>query len=267
MLKHPFDEAIALAADERGGYTGQSHPAYGNMVGPFGGVIGATLLNAVMSHPSRLGDPVALTVHYASPIVDAGFTVHARAIRTNRSTQHWFIELSQGEQVAAFATAVTATRRETWQETAARFPQVPPPEQIVRAPVEPRWSWTGRYDMRFIEGGLVMSDANGDSAQTQLWICDHPPRALDFLSLSAICDAFFPRILIRRPEWTPASTVSLTTYFHADAAQLSGHGSAAVLGVACAPHFGKGFFEQSAEIWSAAGVLLATSHQIVYFKS
>jgi hypothetical protein len=39
-----------------------------------------------------------------------------------------------------------------------------------------------------------------------------------------------------------------------------------VLGVARASHFGKGYHDQVAEIWSRDGLLLATSHQIVYFK-
>lgn len=59
--KHIFDTAIALAPNHEGHYTGHTHPAYGNMVGPFGGVIGAALLNGIMQHPQRLGDPLSLT--------------------------------------------------------------------------------------------------------------------------------------------------------------------------------------------------------------
>ena len=43
-------------------------------------------------------------------------------------------------------------------------------------------------------------------------------------------------------------------------------GSHHVLGVARGLHYGKGFFDQSAEIWSADSVMLASSHQMVYFK-
>jgi hypothetical protein len=236
------------------------------MVGPFGGIIGATLLNAVISHPARLGDPLSLTVHYAAPIADGGFTIHARPVRTNRSTQHWIVELIQDDQVAAFATSVTALRRDTWSATDAVFPQAPPADSIDQAPAIPRAAWTSRYDMRFIDGGPSTADSGGDSSQTRLWIRDHPPRPLDFLSLSAICDAFYPRIFVRRPRWVAVGTVALTTCFHADASQLSDIGTNPVLGVARALHFGKGFFDQAAEVWSAGGMLLATSHQVVYYK-
>lgn len=264
--QHVFDAAISLSIIGNNTYAGRTNPAYGNMVGPFGGTIGATLLNAIVDHPDRLGEPLSLTVHYAAPIADGEFSVQARTMRTNRSTQHWLVELVQAGEVAAFATAVTANRRDTWAATDAIFPQVPLAESIAPAPAVARAAWTSRYEMRFIDGGPGAVDGSDDSSQTRLWIRDQPPRPLDFLSLSAICDTFFPRIFLRRPKWVPIGTVALTTYFHADADQLSAEGTNPVLGVARALNFGKGFFDQSAEVWSAQGSLLATSHQIVYYK-
>ncbi|WP_151638973.1 acyl-CoA thioesterase [Noviherbaspirillum aerium] len=263
---HEFDAAIALTPTGDGGFTGRTHPAYGNMVGPFGGVIGATLLNAVMSDPALLGDPVSLTVHYAAPIADGGFMVRARPLRTNRTTQHWSVELTQEGQVAAFATAVTALRRDTWSATDARFPDVPAASGLAEAPAIPRAAWTSRYEMRFIDGGPDSAVQDGHPSQSRLWIRDQPPRPLDFVSLSALCDAFFPRLFVRRPKWVPIGTVALTTYFHADAARLQAQGTEPLLGIAKALHFGQGFFDQSAEVWSSDGKLLAATHQVVYFK-
>ena len=265
---HSFDAAVALTPQEGNAYLGHTSPAYANMVGPFGGTIGATLLNAVMLHPDRLGDPLALTVNFAAPIADGALAVLARIMRTNRSTQHWMVELQQDGQVAAFATAITAVRRDTWSETDADFPLAPPPAQVPQSPAHPRAAWTGCYEMRFISGmpGDSGAGAGGHPSETRLWIRDQPPRPLDFLSLAALCDAFYPRVLLRRPQWTPAGTVTLTTYFHADAAQLQAHGDAPLLGAARALRFNKGFFDQSAEMWTPAGVLLASSHQAVYFK-
>lgn len=272
--QHVFDAAILLSPQDSHTYTGHTHPAYANMVGPFGGAIAATLLNAVATHPERLGDPLSLTVHYAAPIAEGEFTVQARAMRTNRSTQHWLVELLQAGEVAAYATMVTAVRRDTWGTTVASFPQVPSADSIALVPTPARLPWVDRYEMRFVEGELritdsepeTMDDADGNSSLTRLWIRDHPPRPLDFQSLSAICDAFFPRIFVYRPKRVPIGTVALTTYFHVDAAQLAEVGTDPLLGVAQATHFGKGFFEQQAEVWSGQGVLLATSHQVVYYK-
>jgi acyl-CoA thioesterase len=265
---HVFDAATALApaGGAAGSFSGQTHPAYGNMVGPFGGAIGATLLNAVLCHPTLLGEPVSLTVHFAAPIADGGFSVEARAVRTNRTTQHWHVELIQDAQVAAFATAVTALPRATWEAQDAVFPSVPAAQELERAPAIARAAWTGAYEMRFIDGIPGAPGSDAQTSESRLWIRDAPPRPLDFLALAAICDAFFPRIFVRRPKWVPVGTVALTTYFHADAAALAAQGTAHLLGSARAQRFGKGFFDQSAEVWSGSGELLATSHQVVYFK-
>src|SRR5690606_16843125 len=125
-------------------------------------------------------------------------------------------------------------------------------------------AWTRCYEMRFIDGGPDMPINDEYPSQTRLWVRDHPSRPMDFLSLAAICDVFFPRIIVRRPPFSPAGTVALTSYFHADAAELAEIGTQPVLGVARGQRFGKGFFDQSAEIWSGAGTLLASSHQMVY---
>ena len=48
MAAHAFDTAIALQPLGDGRFTGNTSPAYANMVGPFGGVTAATALNAVL---------------------------------------------------------------------------------------------------------------------------------------------------------------------------------------------------------------------------
>ena len=266
---HPFDSATLLETLPDGSFRGHTSPAYANMVGPFGGVTAACLLQAPMQHPARLGAPIALTVNFAAALADGEFRVAARPLRTNRSTQHWAIELTQGGEVAASATAVFAVRRETWSAPEAAPPaNLPGPETLSRAPLIGRPAWTHHYDMRFARG--AMPDAFDEQLQldseSQVWVRDEPPRPLDFVSLAAICDSFFPRIFVRRRKIAPIGTVSLTTYFHADAALLAAQGARPMLGVAKALNFRNGYFDQVAEVWSDDWQLLASSHQIVYYR-
>lgn len=86
MNQHPFDQALRLEAagsDRPDTWLGASSPAYWNMVGPFGGTTQAILL-----HRSLLGEPIALTVNYASAMAEGPFSITATPVRTNRSTQH-----------------------------------------------------------------------------------------------------------------------------------------------------------------------------------
>ncbi len=267
MNPHPFDEAIRLEPDGNGALTGHTHPAYANMIGPFGGVTAATLLNAALTHADRLGDPVALTVNYAGPVADGPFTIEATPVRTNRSTQHWSMVLRQNEQVVTTATAVFAVRRDTWLSTEAGAPSAPPAQQVPVTTHGSIAAWTAHYEMRFVRGALFdKTPADERDSVSTLWIRDEPPRPLDFAALAALGDAFFPRIMVRRPKRVPFGTVSITTYFHADAALLSAQGVEPMLGTARASHFGRGFHDQTAELWGVDGALLATSHQIAYFK-
>jgi hypothetical protein len=238
------------------------------MVGPFGGITAATMLKAALIHPARLGDPVALTVNYAGPVADGQFRIDAAAVRTNRSTQHWSIELTQNGEAVTTATAVFALRRATWTSTEIGRPQVPQFSDIPRGATGAISAWSRNYDMRFVRGDLLDLSKPEEERDSEsiLWIRDEPPRPLDFTSLASICDAFFPRIMVRRPRRVPFGTVSLTTYFHTNSERLLAQGTKPLLGIAKASHFGNGFHDQSAEVWSEGGHLLATSHQVAYFK-
>ena len=269
---HSFDQALVLESTAPGLFRGHTSPAYWNMVGPFGGITAATALRAILLHPDRLGDPLSLTVNYAGALSTGPFTVQATPVRTNRSTQHWTVSIvqtdAQGEQVVTTtATAVTAVRRETWSLADVAMPTVPGPEGLDAYPPAPGIEWFGRYDLRPVTGALPRQwNGQGDSSLTQVWMRDSPPRPLDFCALAALADVFFPRVWLRRAVHVPAGTVSITVYFHASAAQLEATGTGHVLGQARAQEFRNGFFDQTVQLWSESGTMLATSHQIVYYK-
>jgi acyl-CoA thioesterase len=266
---HPFDKAIQLDTIDENTRRGRTQPEWANMVGPFGGITAATLVRAVETHPDRIGQPLALTVNFAAPIADGDFDVTLRAARTNRSNQHWMLEISQDGDVKTTATALFGSRRDTWEDTEVRPPSAPAPEQV--APGEGPGDfivWGRQYDMRFVEGPFPSEGAQASPiGTTTLWMRDAAQRQVDYPALAALCDIFYPRVFLRRGGFVPAGTISLTTYFHADQDQLDSLGGDYVLGTARANRFSRGYFDQDAELWTRDGVLLATSHQIVYFKS
>jgi hypothetical protein len=276
MTDHPFDKAIALShSDLRAGhFTGTTSSDYWNMVGPFGGTTASVMLQSVLQHPDLLGAPIALTVNYAAALAAGPFDVQATAVRTNRSTQHWTVQITQAgtdggaPQLTTTATVVTAVRRETWSGNDLPMPLVPPPGQVERIGAAPRGiAWIGQYEMRPVSGGIPASwDGGGDHSESLLWMRDAQPRPLDFASLASMSDMFYPRVWLRRARLVPAGTVSITTYFHADAAQLATVGTGYLLGRARGQQFSNGFFDQAAQLWSEAGALIATSSQIVYYK-
>src|SRR4051794_13360885 len=150
---HLFDDATRVAAgDSR--WSGHTSEDYWAFVGPFGGATAATMLRAIIEHPQRSGDPLALTVNFCALVARGPFDLDVRLIKANRSTQHWSVELTQGgTDVATFATAVFAARRASWSHQQAQFPHAPPFEATRRyLNSSLKMSWVKQYDFRFVEG-------------------------------------------------------------------------------------------------------------------
>ena len=264
----PFDlaTAVKVTGDRRIGHTSDGYWAF---VGPFGGATAATVLRSVLEHPQRAGDPVSLTINFCAPIERGPFDLAVREVRTNRSSQHWYVELSQSSGVAATATAVFAVRRPTWALQPARMPPSPPPEDVAVFPQGRSLPWVDQYELRFADGAPDLHEtplAEPASARTLAWIRDRVPRQIDVVSLCSMADAFFGRIFHVRGTLAPFGTISMTVYFHADSADLLRERITTVLGLADARVFHKSYADQTAELWSPSGALLVSTHQVAYYK-
>ncbi len=271
MTPHPLDVAMFLQPAAEGRLTGLTNDAYWNFAGPFGGYTAALLMKAIMDDPRRLGPPVAQTVNFCAPISKGAFDIIVVLQRSGKATQHWSLELRQGDVVAATASIVCANRRETFAHESTARPIVPPPANVPAQSTTGPLAWLARYDFRFIEGapgfgGKPRPTDDLGSARTALWLKDAPDRPLDYVALSALCDCFILRLLQIRGTMVPMSTVSMTSYFHATPDELAAHGTRHLLGIADAKRFNANFHDQSMELWSADGVLLASGVQTVWYK-
>ncbi|GGC50362.1 acyl-CoA thioesterase [Chelatococcus reniformis] len=269
-VPHPLDAATQLTARPDGSYEGHTSTAYWNFTGPFGGVTAACLMRALLDHPRRQGSPVSLTVNYCAPVAEGAFRITPRLARTNRSTQHWSLEITQdGEPPSTTATAVFGARPETFAHAPATPPALPPRESLVPFPSHLAGSaWLRNYDFRFAQLqplGRVPRVEPLPAAQ-ELWIADAPPRPLDFVALAALADTFFARIFVVRGALVPAGTVSMSIFFHATEADLTRQGSEPLRARADSRVFDRGFHDQSAELWGADGTLFVSTHQIVYYR-
>src|SRR5215469_2849779 len=142
---HLFDKATAVTdGDSR--WQARTSPDYHAFVGPFGGFTAATTLRALIEHPQRSGDPLALTVNYCAPIAEGEFDLDVRLVKANRSSQHWCVELSQGgNDVATLATAVFAERRPSWSHQVAQMPEATAFDALRPYP-KAAAPWVKQYD-------------------------------------------------------------------------------------------------------------------------
>lgn len=267
MATHPFDLATKLEPIGESEWLAKTSDAYWNMVGPFGGLIAALLFKAAYADQRRRGEPVALTVNFCAAVTKGEMRIAARPARTNRSTQHWAMEMLQGDECVATGTAMFGSRPDTFAHHPATMPGARSFDALPRFPA-PGTGWIERYDLRFAQGNVGWTGGGEEPADPRslLWVASDPPRPLDFAGLVALCDIFFGRIIHVRQRMVPFGTVSMTAYFHATEADLASQGAAPVLGQADARIFDRGFHDQSAELWGQDGRLLATSHQLVYYR-
>lgn len=262
---HPFDAAIALRPAAAGTYCGHTSEHYWNTISPFGGTTVATLLQAMLAHPQRLGDPLAMTVNFAGPIRQGEFTVEVALARAGRSTQHWRMEIRQAgdDWPVVTGTAVFAVRRETWSDTEAKRPAAAGPDTLPRYDPPAKVPFLQMYDIRYADCDPL---AAGDDSTTQCWISDVPPRPIDFAAIAAYCDSFVPRLFVRKGAPRPISTVTLSINFHIDGATLARQQGRHAFGKARANAFNGGFYDQEGQLWAEDGTLLATTHQLVWFR-
>lgn len=267
---HAFDAALALAPAGPLAWTGHTHPAYANFNGQFGGITAATLLRAIRTAADGPAVPVSMTVNYCAAMVQGAFDVSVREIRRGRTLQHWSADLVQGGKVCATALVALANRQQSWSHAPLSPPTAPPPGQIPRLAMGDGKGWVGQYEMRMIEGSIEHLRGQAplpspQSARSLLWLRHSTLRPLDFEGLMCMSDAFFVRMIQVRNTFPPMGTVSITTYFHCDAAALAGQGDDYLLCNVDSRIFRDTFHDQSAELWSRDGVLLANTHQIVWY--
>jgi acyl-CoA thioesterase len=269
-MTHPFDAALALTPIAKDRQRGETSPYFGNFNGQFGGGTAAILLKAIMNRPDVAGAPVSLTVNFTAAVKPGPYEISVRPVRIGRTLQHWAAEMSQGETIAAAALATFGQRASAWVHAPLAPPEAPSPEEVALTDSAGSPGWSGHYDFRFMEGSLAglrgappLSEPG--SARSLLWLRHAVPRPLDFPGLACASDAFFVRLIQVRNTFPAMGTVSITTQFHADEAMLAAQGDAAMLCRVDSRIFRGNFHDQTAELWSRDGRLLATSHQMVWY--
>lgn len=269
MTDHTFDRAIALTETATGEWSGQSSPDYANMVGAYGGIVAATLLNSILLDSRHTGTPVSQTVNFCTGLGAGDFHIATKLQRAGKYVQHWNTELTQGDTVIATSSIVMGARGDTFSHQPTPKPDVPTADTIEPMGDIIPLEWTKRYDYRFVNGGVKTFGAKRETlgnSQTRVWLADTPRRPLDYLSLAALADCFFLRLIHIRGTMEPMGTVTLTTHFIATPDDLAAQGSDHVLGVVDMNRAQNQFHDQTMQMFGTDGKILATGTQLVWYR-
>jgi acyl-CoA thioesterase len=233
--------------------------------GPNGGYVAALLLRALTE---RVGDaeraPRSLTVHYVSPADVGEVRVSTAVERVGRSVTSCSARLRQDDRLVAIAMSAFAAPRPGPTFCDLVMPEVPAASTfpVVDVPDEAP-AIAHRWDTRWAIGTPPwMEGPAGSEAVAGGWIRHEEPQVADACSVAAITDAWVPPLFSRVREPLIVPTVDLTIHFRASLPLPDASAEDHVLAVFHTDAANEGFVEESGEIWSPTGVLLAQSRQL-----
>jgi acyl-CoA thioesterase len=252
-----FDRAVAIRTED-GAALGEIDPGWNIGDAPNGGYLCAIAVSgllAVVEHP----DPLAVSAHFPSRPRIGPVEVETELVRTGRSQSTALARLVQEGEPRVVVTATFGDLGALEGPTVVRGspPEIPPPEQCVRAegPVAP--VFTQRFDLRMTpESAMWAVGQPSGEARMEGWIRFADGRDADPLSLVVFCDSFPPTVfnVLDLRTWVP--TIEYTVHVRAKprAGWLQCRFTTRYL-------IG-GYLEEDGEVWDSSGHLVALSRQL-----
>jgi acyl-CoA thioesterase len=259
-----LEEALAIRVAADGRVLAYADPRYEAMNGMFGGWTAAILVRAVMADPECAGVPSAITVNYVGTVEPGtDVVVRAHVVGASRSVQHWRVELltAIGERLCAHALLVVTSRRETDGFTQAETPVAADPDTLPAFhPPGP----DGKQIMHRTVSGYPPF-GRGDT-RSLAWVRELSGRAVDVAQVAFLADSYAPRILFVSEGLRMSATMTLSVYFVGAARELDAVGDDYLLTEAVGTRGSDATFGQRAQLWSAAGALIATTEQLCWYR-
>lgn len=227
----------------------------------WGGYVLGVLMKAILSEPHSDAAPISMTVSYIAALKDAPMTVSTRLLRRGATLEFWRAEVSQGDGLVAHAQITLGRRRPTQRFSWIEMPKVAAPEEIESASTS--GGFLREYDIRTIVG----FPAKDGRSLTLNWSRLRDGQPMDHVRLAMAADRFPPRHYAHYGfPGPPASTISLTVYFHATPAEIAAVGDDFMLSQAEGRWGADSLFDMHATVWRRDGLLLITTEQLCWFK-
>jgi acyl-CoA thioesterase len=234
--------------------------------GPNGGYLAAIVLRAVLAEAaSDDRRPRSMTLHYLRPPAEGPCEVEVAVERAGRGLSTVSARLRQGGRDCVLALVALGVDRPGPSLHHHAPPEVQVPDALPGVPdgarVGPDIPFRHRFDIRPALGNVPFEA--GPEALTGGWIRSVEDDPIDEVLLAAITDAWPPAVFstLELPVGVP--TVELTIHFRNAPPRAPGW---------CLVRFrtleaSEGYLEESGEVWSADGQLLAESRQLAVLLS
>jgi len=255
-----FGVATAVQRRSPGSYDAWIHPEWSGPMAPNGGYLAAILLRATRTELGRDNlPPRTLSVHYPRAAAPGPARIDVVALRTGSASAVYRSDMYQNDELICTALLTCAATRSNTLRLPPTMPAVQPWHEIASGPHDlgpGAPSIYGRIDIWPCFGAPPFS--GGAEALTGGWIRfrdDAGP--LEPEALVACADIWWPAVYSIATGFVGPPTLELTVHLRA-----TGAVAGPVLGRYRTRTISEGYFEESAEIWSADGTLLAEAGQL-----
>lgn len=255
-----FASDTGLTPSREGAWEGEITPGWETPRGPLGGYVMAILMRGLrlaIADPERQARSV--TMHFLR-VPEAGpVQVSATVEREGRSLSTVSGRMEQDGKLIGLALGAYSKPWESPQLGETPLPEVAPPE-----PVTPEFKNLEGPSPEFLRRMVMQhrfGDApftGGDEGVVGGWLGLREEAPIDELVIAVLADAWFPAPWPRLTELAPAPTIDLTLHFRSP---LPAAGPL-LLGRFDNRHVRDGFFDESGELWSPDGTLVAQSRQL-----
>ena len=255
----PFDQATLSEPLGGGRYRFTLTEDWFGFRSPHGGFLAAATLRAIQAEvadPAR--HPRSLTVHFAAAAALGDVEIAVQEERRGGRLSTVSARVSQEGQVMALALAALSTGREGIDYQDDPAPEVAGPETLE--PFPRRGGFMQHLDSRPALGAPPFSGA--PRAETGGWVRFVAPVAIDAAAITCFADAWMPAIMPRLESPAMFPTVDLTVHFRAELPTPGLEPGDFVLCRFTSQHAEQGFWEESGELWTRDGRLLAQSRQL-----
>jgi acyl-CoA thioesterase len=250
-----------------GRWTTFAGPEWSNPGGAvWGGYAIGVCIRVLEAEPEGLGEVLSLTLTYAWGLRSGELDIRTRRLRQGSSIGVWEVELlpAGSDQVSVHAIVTMARRPVTPAFAFAKMPDAPTPESLPSPAVA---TGVTRYagavlDWRTLEG---FPPKPGKDSRSLAWVRS-PRDPLDKALLGMIADNSPPRAVYALGATVMTTTLTLTVYLHATAAEVAEVGNDFVLVEYEGRVGGAGASDERSSYWRRDGRLLATSEQLAWYR-
>jgi len=260
-------EIFHLTAVAPGRWTSVAGPEWKNPNGPlWGGYPIGLALTVVGREPEAVGEPLSISLTYVAALTAGEIEIRTRRLRQGGSIGVWEVDLrpAGAEGVSVQAIVTMARRPQTPPFAFAKMPQAPDPESLP-SPVSPGGAlhFGARAFERRTEESFPIQPR--ESSYSTAWVRPRL-RPWDHPTLGMLTDNSPPRAFYALGHTVMTTTLSLTVYLHATAAEVAEAGRDWLLVEYEGRVGGGGASDERSNYWRRDGKLLATSEQLVWYR-